>query len=678
MKKTTLTSLAIALCLSATTIAQTQRTILYEEWTGETCPNCPPANQYLYPIVHAPGNYPNKIVKVSYPVPIPDATGLGSNSQYIQDSAEINKEMYYYFSPYGIPEAPYTRFNGIELPDALGNAYPGAPYELSQTMINDSAIVNSPFALSITHTINPTADSITINAKITAAQVYNQTAGYALKFYMALEEAVITYTTAPGSNGEKVFYDVMRKMVPSLQGTVLNNTWTNGQIQNLTFKIAIPSYIFDKSQIAFAGWIQNDAPYFCDTVSVSSSGIGAPYDTAYARRIHQAAYSSPVPLNLDAAALVGNATIQCTTTLTPVAIVKNAGATTLTSCTINYKIDAGTVQTYSWTGNLTTNQTATVSLTPTVTTSGSHAVYISVNSPNSGTDQNLNNNSQTINVIIEPTATPAPIVQGFTTTTFPPANWVLSNAAGGPSQWKRSGTYGGYGTSTNSALYPFYSYATYPDVDDMYMQTIDLTSVTSPQLRFDYAYNYYYDSNYGEIDDSLAVSISTDCGATWHQLFYKGGQGLTTALTPGDSNEYTPASTEWKTSYISLSAYASSTEALIKFSAINNNGNDLYVDNINISTTVVIKQNQGNISNVKVYPNPANNQFNVNVNLSSSEKTNISLYNIMGQVVLTKNYDFNVGDNLVNIPVDQLANGIYTVLVSSTSGSYQTKVSVIK
>ena len=683
MKKTILT-LAIGSCLSITTVAQTQRTILFEEWTGETCPNCPPANQYLYPLVHTSGNYPSKIVKVSYPVPIPDAQGLGSNSMYIQDSAEINKEMQYYFTPYGIPAAPYTRFNGIELPDPSGMAYPGAPYELNQTMINDSAIVNSPFALSITHTVNAAADSITIHATITAAQAYTQPAGYNLKFYLAMEEAVITYSVAPGSNGEKVFYDVMRKMLPSSQGTILNSTWTNGQVQNFTIKTAIPSYIFDKSQIAFVGWVQNDKPIFINVEDLGALQTGGEaYDTAWAKRVHQAAYSAPVPLQLDAAGLTGNTAIQCTTTLTPIAIVKNAGVTTLTSCTINYQIDGGAIQTYSWTGSLTTGQSATVSLPPTSSNAGNHSVYVNVINPNGGTDLNANNNSQTTDIVIEATATPAPIVQSFSTSaSFPPTNWILQNTlgAGNASQWEWNGTYGGYGVAANAgcAQYPFYSYASYPDVDNMYLQRTNLTNITSPQLRFDYAYNYFYDSVYGEIDDSLAVLISTDCGTTWNQLFYMGGQGLTTALVPGDSNEYFPASTEWKTAYINLSAYASSSDALIKFAAINYNGNDIFIDNINISTATGIQENHGNISRVSVYPNPSSSQVNVNVNLATSEKTAITVYNLMGQPVYTKNYDFNAGENLVNIPVDQLATGMYTVLVSSTSGAYQTKISVVK
>lgn len=91
-----------------------------------------------------------------------------------------------------------------------------------------------------------------------------------------------------------------------------------------------------------------------------------------------------------------------------------------------------------------------------------------------------------------------------------------------------------------------------------------------------------------------------------------------------------------------------------------------------------IAQNNENIVAVSVFPNPANSSFNMDINLTAGEKTEVTLYNVMGQEVSTKNYDFSAGENIVNIPTDQLATGMYMVLVSSSKGIYQTKINVIK
>jgi hypothetical protein len=91
-----------------------------------------------------------------------------------------------------------------------------------------------------------------------------------------------------------------------------------------------------------------------------------------------------------------------------------------------------------------------------------------------------------------------------------------------------------------------------------------------------------------------------------------------------------------------------------------------------------ITKNNGNILAVNLFPNPANSSFNMDINLTTGEKTDITLYNVMGQIVSTKSYNFSTGENIVNIPTDQLSTGMYMVLVSSPSGIYQTKVNIIK
>jgi hypothetical protein len=74
-----------------------------------------------------------------------------------------------------------------------------------------------------------------------------------------LVERKINFLVAPGTNGEKDFEDVVRKSYPTLQaGTSLPTTWTAGQTQTFTVACAIPSYIVDKSQMAFVGFIQDD------------------------------------------------------------------------------------------------------------------------------------------------------------------------------------------------------------------------------------------------------------------------------------------------------------------------------------------------------------------------------------------------------------------------------------
>jgi hypothetical protein len=654
MKKITL--LAIAFLGMSTMVAQTQRTILYEEFTGENCGPCAGTNPSLTTFIHQAGYFPSKIILLRYQCNIPSAPGAGS--LYVDNSAEEQVRQTYYTVPF----APYARFDGIVLkePVSQGTGSDGHAVWIEQpyypNIVPDSAINNSPFAITVTHMFNAAFDSVTVTAVITAAQSYTSTSAGSLKLQVALTEQQVHFAAAPGTNGEKDFYDVMRKMVPNASGTALNNTWATTNVQTITQKIKIPTYIHDKNTIGFVAFVQEDGN----------------------KRVHNSAFSTPQSVNVDASvASINTAAVLCTTTITPATTIMNSGATTMTTCVVNYKLDAGATMTYTWTGSLVTGATAIVTLPNIVSTSGSHTLTVNTSLPNTLADQNTGNDKKITKLIIQATSTSAPIVEGFVSATFPPTNWAIFNPDGGTYTWKRNTASGGYGTTTNSTYIQFYNNANAGDRDELYMPKMDLTVGTSPQLSFDYAYNYYTDAN-GDIYDSLAVMASDDCGTTWTTLFVDGGVTLATAAVPGLSTAYVPATTEWKTQNISLNAFASSTALLVKFVGINGYGNNLLLDNINIAVTTGIKSTTGNIANVSVFPNPAVSNANVKVSLSTSEKVTINLYSAIGQNVFSQTYELQTGDNNVNISTDKLANGIYSVLVNTEKGTYQTKLTVSK
>jgi len=87
----------------------------------------------------------------------------------------------------------------------------------------------------------------------------------------------------------------------------------------------------------------------------------------------------------------------CGTDASPEITFKNYGNISLTSLDIDYSINGGTVNTYNWTGNLTSGASETVTL-PTVTFSAqaTNTVNFSLSSPNGNTDQNTANNDGSV------------------------------------------------------------------------------------------------------------------------------------------------------------------------------------------------------------------------------------------------------------------------------------------
>lgn len=642
MKKIT-TLAAIAAFGLSSLMAQTQRVILYEEFTGENCPPCASSNPYIDQTINP--SFPGQILLLRYQTNIPTAPGAGS--LYADNSTESNARKSYY----AVNSAPSALFNGFELPDPQGtndghailihnSYYPG--------IIPDSAIVNAPFGLSITHSLNATADSLTISATVTAAMSYTAST---LVVHLALSESEIYFTTPPGTNGETDFFHVMRKMVPGSNGTALDTVWAASQSQTVTHKIKIPTYIKDKAKMEIIGWVQENAT----------------------KRVHNAGYSAPQKLADDAAAtaISGLPGIACATSVNPVATITNAGANTITTCTVTYQLDAQTPSTTTFTGSIASGATATVAIPAVSVTSGTHTLTVSTSMPNGTSDLNPNNDSKKQTFTIIGTAVNAPIVEPFTSTTYPPANWTRIDLSADNIGWSRMTASGSSSGGGASRMYFYLSPA--GAIDELYLPYNNLGS--SSQLTF-YVAGAPYTASTPE-NDVLEFMISTDCGSTWSTLYSKSGTTLYTA--GGTTSSFTPSSaSQWRMETVSLSAYDSQSNLLMKFRATSDYGNNVWVDDVNLTTVTGIETQSSNVLFSTVYPNPASSNTQVTVTLAQPELVSVNVLNTLGEVVIASSHDMKPGDNRVSLNTGNLASGMYHVLISTAQGSVTHKLTVSK
>ncbi len=171
-----------------------------------------------------------------------------------------------------------------------------------------------------------------------------------------------------------------------------------------------------------------------------------------------------------------------------------------------------------------------------------------------------------------------PLQEGFVNATFPPTNWTTKDINNDGLFWARSTTVGN--GSTNSMWFDNYSLDAAGTRDEMQTPKYNFTGFTSATLTFDVAYGAY-DATYS---DSLAVLISTDCGATFTQLYLKGGATLATTAGSFTTAQYTPTSAaDWRNESISLNSYVGQGNVMIVFQNRGRYGQALFVDNINIT-----------------------------------------------------------------------------------------------
>ena len=278
----------------------------------------------------------------------------------------------------------------------------------------------------------------------------------------------------------------------------------------------------------------------------------------------------------------------CQTTFSPQVTLRNFGLTTLTQVTINYNIDGGTNQVYTWNGSLATGASEVVTLNSVTTTVGAHTFSASSSMPNGMTDDYAANDAASVSFTIT-TSSSLPFVEDFEGS-FPPTGWTnLSNDGEDAPAWdvegikalvKKSVSVQSSGNSGNALAINGYAYSTSTGnrYDEMTTPSINLSTAGSPQLTFQVAHAYY---NTTSNTEGLKVYISTDCGVNYTAIYDKSAAAL--ATNGQNSNSWLPTAVgHWRQETIDLSAYAGDVIKL-KFETYSNYGNNLFIDKINVA-----------------------------------------------------------------------------------------------
>ncbi|MEW6468173.1 MAG: M43 family zinc metalloprotease [Bacteroidota bacterium] len=360
----------------------------------------------------------------------------------------------------------------------------------------------------------------------------------------------------------------------------------------------------------------------------------------------------------------------CAATFTPVVVLRNYGSSTLTTVTITYQVDANPASNFVWTGSLASNAQTNVTLPNVTTTAGNHTFTVCTTAPNSGTDGNTANDCTNSTFTVSTSGTPLPYSQGFESTTFVPTGWTLSNPDGSIT-WAR--TTAAAKTGVASAWVDNWSYqGGNGQRDEMTMMPLNLSTVTNPVLTFQVAYTYWTQPY--QYSDTLEVLISTNCGSTWSTIYKKWGTQLQTA-PPLSSNSvgWVPNNSQWRLETVSLGPYQSSANAIIKFRNITDYEDNLYLDDINIQNTTGIS-GLDLAGLVSMYPNPANGELHVNVNLPAEETISIRVYDVIGQTVAVVN-ETGMGGSYT-FDLSTVKNGVYFIEVRAGSQASTQKIVV--
>lgn len=246
------------------------------------------------------------------------------------------------------------------------------------------------------------------------------------------------------------------------------------------------------------------------------------------------------------------------------------------------------------------------------------------------------------------------LVESFETDTIPNANWTVAYGAPG-NTWKRTGlaaVTGSYSVMIENTA------ASNTFVDELIGPAIDMTKIAGPNLEL--GFYAAYAKRTSTSNDKLEVYVSTDCGKTWIMRKLFSANNLSNKII--ETGNFVPTSSQWIQQTVPLANYASIQNLLWKFTFTSNGGNNIYIDNINITGSLGVKEDAMNKLNLAVYPNPANENSVVSFDLDERKQITVSVQDVLGRT-LTTLFNGTLGAGHYEYPVtgSKFSAGIYFV-----------------
>lgn len=286
----------------------------------------------------------------------------------------------------------------------------------------------------------------------------------------------------------------------------------------------------------------------------------------------------------------------------------------------------------------------------------------------------INDTSSTTASILIPTTLTAPTVEDFEGPVFPPTGWRVIDADNSVKWQKTLVIADPTGFNSHAAYMDFFNYTSFNQIDDLETAQYDLNGITSDSviMTFDLSHAYGVKGI-----DSLSLLVSEDCGLNWTQTtYYKGGIPLATAGSMGTI--FSPTlSTQWRNDRLDLTSYIGK-KIFVRFRGTNMNGNNLFVDNINIQLKDAWPLGLPGMGaeNLNVYPNPSDGNYVLEFNSSESKEVRYRVFNITGQRIRESRVNLTSGKTKVALNLSNMPSGIY--MLELMDGQKSQKIKLVR
>ena len=251
-------------------------------------------------------------------------------------------------------------------------------------------------------------------------------------------------------------------------------------------------------------------------------------------------------------------------------------------------------------------------------------------------------------------------VESFENQAYLDNKWLFSEDFGG----------GKFQTTTNTSVsgasslyFDNMTYSRDNQLVSIISPSFDLAALSNAKIKFSYAYA----TKNGSSNDEFNIYSSIDCGKTWNPRFGLIGNTMTTAA-PTTTAFVPQNSNEWNSFTIPLTAVTNFDNVRFKFEFAGNQGNNFFLDDINITGTLVgLSSNSVVDESVSLFPNPSNS-MNVNLQFELANSVNsmvVRIMDITGKTIRTTIVNsLNSGINQITLATNDLNSGLYIVNIN--------------
>ncbi|MBA4055738.1 MAG: hypothetical protein C0490_13565 [Marivirga sp.] len=353
--------------------------------------------------------------------------------------------------------------------------------------------------------------------------------------------------------------------------------------------------------------------------------------------------------------------VLCLNQVTPVLKINNAG-TLITSLKVMTIVNGQTSMQILSGLTIPGNSGAEIELNSISLIDGENEISFELTEPNGETDFNPADNNAAVKTIVNKAGDAIPLRQNFDGSFED--QWTMANPSDGM-QWQPTAV------GINTAVYVNgFNNNLSGDKSWLVSPVLDFSQADEASISYDLSY-----AARSNTSDILYILASTNCGYTYNDTLsvlsgpsLSGGKNSTTSWKPQNESD-------WTNKTLDLSAYSGQQEMRVAFVFVNDNGNNVYIDNMEFFVSAEpLKLTE----TFAVYPNPIEDDLaNVTFNLAEKGTVSIDIMDSMGKILISETYS-GILNQTFPFSLSGRSSGVYFVRIKTGDQSVMKKVVLVK